>query len=334
MKPLTFAVLRLLAGGEFRSGEAIARELGVSRASVSNALRDPDLAGIGLYKVRGRGYCMPEAVQWLDQSAIRSALGVRAGQFEVEVVDRVESTNSLLLRKAALGAAHGSCVVAEVQTAGRGRRGRQWRGTLGGSLTFSLLWRFSQGAGFLSGLSLAVGVAVMRALEDAGIHGAALKWPNDVLHQYRKLAGILIELQGDMLGPSAAVIGIGLNLRLSHQSVEQIDQAVVDVHTLLGVMPDRNRLLAQLLGHLADVLQQFEGEGFSSLRQEWQARHAYHRRPVRLLLPDGGQEEGLVLDVADDGALLVETRKGLRRFTSGELSLRGIAGLHAGGAVA
>lgn len=323
MKPLTFAVLRQLADGEFHSGEAMARRLGVSRASIWQALRHLDDAGVEVFRVPGRGYRLRQAVQWLDRTRIMSALGDRAQLFDLEVVDSLPSTNSALMQKSSQGAAHGSCLVTEMQTAGRGRRGREWHATLGGSLTFSLLWRFNQGAGFLSGLSLAVGVALMRALEQAGVNGAGLKWPNDILHQQRKLAGILIEVQGDMHGPSSAVIGIGLNLRLADKVLGRIDQGVVDVHSILGSLPDRDHMLAQLLSHLADVLEEFADEGFVRLRQEWLGHHVYQDQPVRLLLPDGSQHDGHLLDVAEDGSLLVQTKVGRKRFTSGEISLRG-----------
>lgn len=323
MKPLTFSILRLLADGEFHSGEGMATRLGVSRASVWQALRSLDGVGVELFRVPGRGYRLRELVQWIDLRQVQAGLGDRARRFELEVVDSVGSTNSLLLQKAALGAPHGSCLVTEMQTAGRGRRGREWHASLGGSLTFSLLWRFNQGAGFLSGLSLAVGVALVRALDQSGIAGANLKWPNDILYQYRKLAGILIELQGDMLGPSAAVIGIGLNLKLSETMLDRIDQAVVDVHTITGKVPQRNLILAQLLSNLADVLDEFEEGGFACLRDEWLERHAYHEKAVRLIMPDGGQHDGYLLGVAEDGALLVETAAGKKRYTSGEISLRG-----------
>jgi BirA family biotin operon repressor/biotin-[acetyl-CoA-carboxylase] ligase len=323
MKPLTFSILRLLADGEFHSGEEMARLLGVSRASIWQAMRFLDQAGVAVFRVPGRGYRLREPLQWVAPAQVMAALGDRAGMFELEVVDSVASTNSLLLQKAALGAPHGSCVVTEMQTAGRGRRGREWHANLGGSLTFSLLWRFNQGAGFLSGLSLAVGVALMRALEQSGVAGAGLKWPNDVLYRHHKLAGILIELQGDMLGPSAAVIGIGLNLKLSEKVQNRIDQAVVDVYSITGMMPQRNLILANLLSHLADVLVEFEEGGFSRLRGEWLGHHAYHEKTVRLMMPDGSQHEGRLLDVAEDGALLVDTGAGKKRFTAGEISLRG-----------
>lgn len=323
VKPLTFAVLRLLADGDFRSGEEMARLLGVSRASVWQAMRFLDEAGVEVFRVPGRGYRLREPLQWIDPARVMAALGDRAGLFELEVVDSVASTNSLLLQKAALGAPHGSCVATEMQTAGRGRRGREWHAGLGGSLTFSLLWRFNQGAGFLSGLSLAVGVALMRALAQSGVAGAGLKWPNDVLYRHRKLAGILIELQGDMLGPSAAVIGIGLNLKLPEKVRERIDQAVVDVHSITGKMPQRSLILAHLLSHLADVLGEFGEGGFSRLRGEWLGHHAYHEKSVSLMMPDGSRHEGRLLDVAEDGALLVDTGAGKKRYTSGEISLRG-----------
>jgi BirA family biotin operon repressor/biotin-[acetyl-CoA-carboxylase] ligase len=259
---------------------------------------------------------------WLDKNQIRSGLGDKAGFFDLEIADCLASTNSRLLEKAVQGAPHGSCVITEMQTAGRGRRGREWHANLGGSLTFSLLWRFNQGAGFLSGLSLAVGVALMRALGHAGVSGAGLKWPNDVLHRHRKLAGILIELQGDMLGPSAAVIGIGINLKLSGKVLNRIDQAVVDLHSIGGNVLERNLLLANILLHLADVLNEFDAGGFASLREEWLQHHAFHEKQVLLMLPDGSQHEGHLLDVAEDGALLVRTSAGKQRFTSGEISLR------------
>lgn len=323
MKPLTFSVLRLLSDSGFRSGEEMARQLGVSRATVWNAMQELEQAGILSFKVRGRGYRLSEPLTWLCRESVLSALAGKSALFDLEIHDVLESTNTALLQKAALGARHGSCVAAELQTGGRGRRGRTWHAGLGGGLTFSLLWRFDQGAGSLSGLSLAVGVALLRALREAGVADALLKWPNDVLHQYRKLAGILIELQGDMLGPSVAVIGIGLNLRLPEKVRGQIGQAVADMHGISGRVPDRNRMLAGLLSHLADVLQEFEAQGFAALRQEWLASHAYQGKAVRLSLPDGSLREGRLLGVAEDGALLLQTGAGRQRFTCGDISLRG-----------
>lgn len=267
---------------------------------------------------------MREPIEWLDQRAVLSAMGEQACLVDLEILEEVDSTNRVLLQKSVLGAPHGSCVAAELQTAGRGRRGRTWFAGIGGGLAFSVLWRFEQGAGFLSGLSLAVGVAVVRALHEAGVEGAMLKWPNDVLYHYRKLAGILIEMQGDISGPCAVVIGIGLNLKLNAAVLEHIDQPAVDVFSITRQMPQRNRMIALMLSHLAVVLTAFGQQGFSGLREEWKSYHSYQGKAVRLLMPDATQREGVLLDVADDGALLLESSGGLQRYTAGEISLRGV----------
>lgn len=324
MKPLTFSVLRLLADGAFHSGEDMARLLGVSRTSIWNALSQLDELGVTVYKVRGRGYRLPRPIDFIDPARVRELLGATAGLFRLEVHETLPSTNAFLLERAAREAPRGCCVAAEMQSRGRGRRGRQWHTGLGEGLAFSLLWRFSQGAGFLGGLSLAVGVGLVRALRAAGLEGVALKWPNDVLWQYCKLAGVLIEVQGDMLGPSAAVIGVGLNVRLSDPTRSRIDQPVADVHSAGAGQIDRNALLAGLLRHLAEVLGQFEEAGFAGLREEWLAYHGYQGKPVRLLLPAGDHREGRVCGVAEDGSLLLEDGLGVSRFNAGEISLRAL----------
>jgi BirA family biotin operon repressor/biotin-[acetyl-CoA-carboxylase] ligase len=325
MNALTFQALRMLADGEFQSGEVMARVLGVSRASVWNALHALDTAGIEVFKVRGRGYRLAEPLSFLDGSKVVSMLGTAAARFSVEIVDRVESTNTLLVQRAAAGAADRTVIAAEWQTGGRGRRGRVWHAVPGAALTFSLLWRFEQGAGFLAGLSLAVGLAVTRVLAELGVPDAGLKWPNDVLWQGRKLAGILIEVQGDMSGPSAAVIGIGLNCRLPAALLDRIDQPAADIAGACGIAPDRNRLLAALLMELERILIIFARDGFAPLRDEWQRCHVYQDKPVKIALPDGGIVNGTAEGVADNGALLLATQSGQLRFHSGEVSLRGRA---------
>ncbi len=323
MNALTFQALRLLADGEFRSGEDMARALGVSRASVWNALHGLDAAGVDLYRVRGRGYKLAAPLALLEQENVLRHLGASASRFGIELIDIAVSTNTLLLERAQSGAPAGTVIAAEWQTHGRGRRGRAWHSALGAALTFSLLWRFQQGAGFLAGLSLAVGVAASRALSSLGVRDAALKWPNDVLWRGRKLAGILIEVHGDMLGPSAAVIGIGLNCRLPDALRERIDQPAVDLAEAGGAPPDRNRALAVMLLELERVLVTFAADGFAPVRDEWHRRHVHQGKTVRLVLPDGSAIDGLAAGVAEDGSLFLDTRSGRRRFHSGEVSLRG-----------
>ncbi len=316
MNALAIAALRRLKHDAARSGDSLAR------ASVAHALTQADALGVPVLRLRGQGYRLPQPIDWLAREEILAALGSNASRFDLSVIDEIGSTNSALFDTATHGARHATCIAAELQTHGRGRRGRTWLSPLGGGLTFSLLWRFAAGAAHLSALSLAVGVAIVRTLRALGVVEVKLKWPNDVVHHLRKLGGILIELQGDILGPSAAVIGIGLNVRLDEATLNQIAQPVTDLASLLPRPPERNRLLAALLAQLADVLDHFESEGFAPLRAEWLSYHAYQDKNVRLSLPDGAGVEGRVTGVAEDGSLLLATAQGERRFTVGEIGLR------------
>lgn len=324
MLPLTLPTLRLLSDGEFHSGEELASLLGVSRASIWNALQGVEELGVCLFKVRGRGYQLANTIEWLDASRLDLHLGTHANRLQVQIKDVVESTNAQMMLSAAQEGVHAHCLAAELQTKGRGRRGRAWHAGLGGALTFSLLWRFNLGAAQLSGLSLAIGVALARALQELGLSNVQLKWPNDLLHGYQKLGGVLIELQGDALGPSTTVIGVGMNLRLDKNTRNHIDQAVVDLASVCPEIPTRNQVLAVSLRHMLDVLDVFETHGFGAVRNEWESLHAYQGKPVSLRMPDGSQILGDVVGVTADGVLILETASGERRFGSGEVSLRPI----------
>lgn len=327
MNTLTFPILRLLSDGKFHSGEALAQHFNVTRTTIWSAIQHAQHLGIEVFSVRGRGYKLPKAIDFLNQDEVLRAIGEQRAWFNLQILDEVASTNTYLMQQSAKGAAHVSCVAAHLQTNGKGRRGRTWVSHLGASLTFSLLWRFQCGAAALSGLSLAVGVALIRALNSLGVNNVQLKWPNDVLvlddiKQGKKLAGILIELQGDMDGPSAAVIGIGINLNLTESGLKNIDQPAIDLAHVSATPIAKSTLLGVLLKHLADALRQFESEGFTALRDEWTRHHAYHQQPVRMLMPDSREVHGVVNNVAEDGILLVDTALGLQRFSAGEISLR------------
>lgn len=322
MKALTSGVLKQLADGDFHSGEALARAHQVSRGSVWLSIRELEAMGLGVYKVRGRGYRLPQPLTLLERAAIERHIGANPGRFALEIRDVVDSTNSALLERAAAGAPGGAVLVAEWQPGGRGRLGRAWHAGVGEALTFSLLWRFARGAAALSGLSLAVGVALAHALEDEGARAIGLKWPNDVLWRGRKLAGILVELAGDALGPTAAVVGIGVNVRLSEATRTRIGQPAADLDEACGAAPDRSRLLARVLVELDRALRTFAEVGFVQQRAEWLRRHAHQGKRVTLVLPDGTRQSGRAGGVAEDGSFLLATRSGVKRFHSGEITLR------------
>jgi BirA family biotin operon repressor/biotin-[acetyl-CoA-carboxylase] ligase len=259
----------------------------------------------------------------IDPLRLQALLGDAQGRFDVDSIGACESTSTLLLERAEQGAPAGTVIVADRQTAGRGSRGRRWLATPEGSLTFSVLWRFAGGIEQLAGLSLGVGVAVVRALEVCGATGVALKWPNDILHDNAKLGGILVDLHSEPQS-ALAVIGIGLNLRPPDDMAASADFALAPaaLDGILFPLPERHRLLAQLLIELAHVFDRFASGGFAVLRDEWQARHAWQGMPVRLLRDGRLVSEGLCRGADDDGALLLQTTAGLERCLSGDVSLR------------
>lgn len=278
--------------------------------------------GLNVHAVRGRGYKVPETVEWLDGATINRHLATAASAYDIHFLDRVDSTNSALMEAALRGAVDGTVFCAEYQYAGKGRRGRQWHAVLGGSLTFSVLWRFEGGLQSLAGLSLAVGLAIARAVNRHSHHTARLKWPNDVLVDYRKLAGILVEVQGDMHGAAFAVVGVGLNIRLSAAQRDSVDQAVVDLAEM-GVTVGRNQLLAECLQQLHGILSTFRRDGFSALRADWMALDAYADRAVSLKLPDAKDVKGQAAGVDASGALLLrDSQSALHAYSGGEISLR------------
>ena len=358
LTPLGFSLLRQLSDGAFHSGEDLAATVGLTRARVSQLLKQAETAGLSLERVRGRGYRLLATPDFLSGDEVRKALarfrvevappdarpvllaandddialpaaatpGIpRNPPIVVEIVDQLDSTSTELLRRASRRDIHGSLLAAEWQSAGRGRRGRAWSAVAGGSLTFSLGWRFEQGAGFMAGLSLAVGVAIVHALEAEGLAGVELKWPNDLIYRHLKVGGILVELQGDQLGPSTVVVGVGLNVRLPMSIKRDIAQPVSDLTAVAGrgAPPiDRNRLLARLTAELARALATYGEHGFAPFAAEWQRRHAYQGKPVKLLLPDGVSVKGTVAGVDGTGAIVLADGPRRVRFLAGEISLR------------
>ncbi len=255
----------------------------------------------------------------IDPARLIPLLGPLAARFDVDALAEASSSSDLLLECAARGAASGSVVVVDRQTAGRGRRGRNWASAPEASLTFSLLWRFDGGVERLAGLSLAVGVALVRALAALGVRGTALKWPNDVLLDGRKLAGILVELSSERRG-MVAVIGIGINL--SPPPASALDLPAAALTDALPALADRHLLLAGILAELAPVLDAFAASGFASVRDAWQAAHAWQGRPVSVLRDGRVELAGICRGADADGALLIATATGLERCLSGDVSLR------------
>jgi BirA family biotin operon repressor/biotin-[acetyl-CoA-carboxylase] ligase len=306
------------------SGSALAARLGVTRAAVWKQIEALRELGAPIDAAAGSGYRLRWPIEWLDASRIGAALDAqqrdRAGAIAVHFA--IDSTSSELLRRAPNEPRDLLVCCAETQSAGRGRRGRQWRSPLGGNLYFSVLKRFAGGMGALTGLSLAVGTAVVAALADCGVHGVGLKWPNDVLARGAKLAGVLIELGGEFLGPCHAVIGVGINLRLPEDLRGAIDQPAIDIATLTGAAPpSRNHLAGRLLARLIEALDRFAAHGFAAFADDY-ARHDLLRGQAVRVHAGNGSRDGVAEGIDERGALCVRHGATLQRYDSADVSLR------------
>lgn len=322
-------VLRLLADGAEHSGEALAAGLGVSRAAVWKQVQQLDAWGLEVEAAPGRGYRLPRPLDLLDEAALRAALpeAVRGRLRTLTLADEIESTNAALLEAPPLPPGRMDLCLAEFQSRGRGRRGRPWVAPFGAGLCLSVSWTFRDAPPQLSALSLAVGVGALRALAALGVAGVGLKWPNDLVRGLDKLGGILVELRAEAAGPAFVVIGLGLNVALPSAARAEISRTGLTVASLddfCAPPPARTRLAAALIGQLEGVLAEFEQRGFAPFADEWRAADALAARPASVLLGES-RIEGLARGIDDGGALLLEVGGSLRRFVSGEVSLRPLA---------
>jgi BirA family biotin operon repressor/biotin-[acetyl-CoA-carboxylase] ligase len=252
----------------------------------------------------------------LDAAAIVAALCARRGEIAIEVIDSCTSTNALLLARPPTE--HPVLLAAEMQTAGRGRRGRRWHSARGAGLTFSIARRMPQPVSALGGLSLAAGVAVANALRDLGASEVALKWPNDLVARGAKLGGILVETRAQDR-ETLAVVGVGINCRGTEGLDRRLRRDVIALERLLGRLPSRNELLARLATGLLDALAAFSAHGFAPLRTDWEAMHAHAGRRIRVRLAGGQVLTGVATGVGSDGALKLRTRRGLRDIHSAHI---------------
>ena len=320
----TQSLLKILSDGEFHSGEDLGASLGVSRAAVWKQLKKLETMNIPLNSVKGRGYRLPEAVQLLNEEQLANH-GCPLERFAShEVHLSLDSTNNQMMKQAENNLLQKHICFAEMQTSGRGRRGRTWVSPFARNLYFSLLWPFSQGVAAIQGLSLAVGLAIHRAIRQLGVDGSLLKWPNDILAKhngvYSKLGGILIELTGDMSDACQVVIGVGLNLDVRVQDLTHIDQSAVGLKQL-GLEKDRNEIASIVVKHLVEVLDEFERSGFAVFADEWNRANAYEDQEVRLILPSC-EIAGVCKGVNAKGELILQADNGDQVFNAGEVSLR------------
>ncbi|HEX8755621.1 MAG TPA: biotin--[acetyl-CoA-carboxylase] ligase [Steroidobacteraceae bacterium] len=326
--PLVARVFAELADGQFHSGEQLAEKLGVSRSAIWKAVESLRELGATLHAVRNKGYRLRSGSDALDANRIIGLLPtiVRNAVRRVEAEWTLDSTNSVLLTRPNPPFGTSDVLLAEYQTAGRGRRGRAWVAPPGGSICLSLSWAFQEVPQDLGALGLVIGVCALRALRESGLEEARLKWPNDLLVEGRKLGGILIELRAESDGPAFVVIGIGLNVALGAKLLERIGEtgvAPIDLASAGLKQPSRNALAANLVAQVIRGLLVFGKEGLRPFAEEWRDADALRGHQVDVHTLEG-VARGLARGIDLHGALVVETPNGVRRFISGDVTVRAV----------
>lgn len=316
-------LLRLLADGKYHSGEWLGQSLGVSRAAVWKQISTLRKKGVRIEVAPGKGYRLTEAVERWESDLLVEAMGLEARRLlaSLRIEQTTSSTNDVVVGMLRSTPQGGVVCIAEEQTAGRGRRGRDWLSPWGKNFYCSVGWVFTEGLTVLEGLSLAVGVAVVRAVSRLGISGVQLKWPNDLEVGGAKLGGILIEVHAEAGGHCQVIVGVGLNLALPAGAAKILGRPVTDLLTLTGAVVERNRLGGMIIEELLLLLQRYPQQGFAAVRAEWQALDAFMDAPV---IVTGLAEviEGTAQGVDEHGALKVLTSAGIMHLQAGEVSLR------------
>ncbi|MBQ4844819.1 bifunctional biotin--[acetyl-CoA-carboxylase] ligase/biotin operon repressor BirA [Pseudoalteromonas sp. MMG005] len=316
------AILHALNQRGFISGQLLATQLGISRAAISKHIKSLQEMGIDIFSLNGKGYCLNESLPLLNPQNIVASLQRLSCQNSVEVQPIIDSTNSELMRRIQQGEAldSGQVLVAEMQQAGRGRRGRVWQSPFGANLYYSYYWRLDDGLQAAMGVSIAVGLAVYDAIEALYGLSVELKWPNDIYLNGRKLAGVLVELEGQVEGPCHLVIGIGINLQMPENASKGIDQPWTDLASHTHSL-DKNVLVAQLTHSLAQRLSLYEKSGLTAMVEQWNKVNAFANEMVTL---STGMRtwRGICEGIDPQGGIVLRQDGELKSYYGGEISLR------------
>lgn len=333
-----FETLELLSDNQFHSGKAIGEKLGISRAAIWKIIESIRQKGIDVESVSGKGYKLETDIELLSTKKIRAALSKEHLEKidQIEILKKIDSTNNYLM-SSKVGPSKNLVCLAEEQVSGKGRNRRYWVSSFARNIALSIRWNYDSLPYGISGLSLAIGIAISRTCKSLGLNDVKLKWPNDVYINEKKLAGILIEIQGEPRGPCGVVVGIGLNISLNEKEREEIDQACTDILSELSdertESLSRNGVVSLMISDLIDVLQQFEAEGFTPFVSEWNDVDLLAGHKITLKISEAKTIKGMCEGINKDGALMVDVGvdggadggSEVKPFYSGDASIARIA---------
>ena len=318
-----FRILSIIADGRIHSGADIAEQLNLTRAAIWKQIKQLQNTGLAIKTVRGQGYQLYAPLELLDSNRILASIESQNRSLleSIEIFQSIDSSNSRLLHNIQSGQHHAHVVLAEYQSHGRGRRGHRWLSPPASGICLSIGWHYEEVPADIACLSLSAGVAVIRALEKSGAHGAQLKWPNDIYHNESKLGGLLVESRIEHAGNCDIVLGLGLNYCLANDEQLGIEQDWTDVARVTGNLPGRNKLAGRLINELLNMFTDYAENGFAADIEQWRAVDLLKDRLVRIETTDESIM-ARVTGINEQGLLLAEVNGRSESFSSGEVSLR------------
>jgi BirA family transcriptional regulator, biotin operon repressor / biotin---[acetyl-CoA-carboxylase] ligase len=316
-------LIEKLADGQFHSGQTLADELGISRTAVNKRIGALEALHLDIFRVHGKGYRLAKPLELLNYNKLHQLLATSQVPLYLKRVTTSTHDDLKDIVRETVGSSltPGTAVVAEMQTAGRGRRGKHWLSPFGANLYASFYWPLEHGLNSALGLSVAVGIKLATLLQTRGLRDVTVKWPNDIYVQGAKVAGVLVELEGQTNGAGHALIGVGLNLDMPQRFLNQIEQSFTDIQQHLDTPVNRHQWAAALVDTTRDALREFEQLGLEPLIPSWRRLDHFYGKPIRVLLGNHVQL-GIGQGIDDHGALLVNQENGTKRYFGGEISIR------------
>ncbi|MBQ0536716.1 bifunctional biotin--[acetyl-CoA-carboxylase] ligase/biotin operon repressor BirA [Providencia huaxiensis] len=312
-------LIDILADAQVHSGEQLGEQLGMTRSAINKHIKTLRSWGLNIETIAGKGYKLPYQINLLSKEAIKKQ--VDGVNIIVEPV--IDSTNQYMLERINSLKSGDTCL-AEYQSAGRGRRGRQWISPFGCNLYLSMYWKLDQGPAAAVGLSLVVGIVIAEALNKISQDKVKVKWPNDLYMNDKKLAGILVELTGKTGDAAHIIIGVGINIGMNKNNIENANTITQEWSSLRDEVEniERNELSANIIKSLRESLVIFEREGLKPFLERWFKLDNFLNRPVKLLIGNDiitGIERG----INEQGALLLQKDNDeIIPYIGGEISLR------------
>ncbi len=304
-----FKIIELLNDNRYHDGTSIGSTLDITRAGVWKSIQKIQKYGINIKSVKGKGYLLEAPLILLDYCKIKSSL--KEKNIKLDIIEKIDSTNNYFKKDAIRSNGKVGVCISEMQTEGKGRMSRKWYSPFGKNIYLSILYSFQKDISELSGLSLIISLGVCRSIESLCQlnNKLSIKWPNDIVFEQQKIAGILIEIQAESNGFCNAIIGIGINVNMDEAHNKQISQKWTSLQKLTGQYYDRNFLCSGVINHTIEYLDRFMQFGLDNFIGEWVNKDYLFGKQIKVI-SGGNRISGVGSGINNSGHLILKMPEG------------------------